>query len=101
MLAQDGPARTRPVRSRRWSRHLDAATPNRLPLAYLSPSQAVLASEGLDATTWQELSRTDAVQEVIDQPGRRLGRHPRRRRAAVPFAVAVQRVQVDQPERAA
>ena len=36
-----------------------------LPLAYLSPSQVVIAFQGYDPQTWQELSRADAVQEVI------------------------------------
>lgn len=36
-----------------------------LPLAYLSPSQVVIAFEGHDSQAWQELSTTDAVQEVL------------------------------------
>jgi PAS domain S-box-containing protein len=36
-----------------------------LPLAYLSKNQVVIASERFDTQTWQELSRTDAVQEVL------------------------------------
>jgi two-component system, OmpR family, phosphate regulon sensor histidine kinase PhoR len=36
-----------------------------LPLAYLSPNQVVIASEGYDVATWQELSQADAVREVL------------------------------------
>lgn len=42
---------------------------DQLPLAYLSPNQVVVASQGLDEATWQELSRAAAVSEVLDDAG--------------------------------
>ncbi|MDQ1372779.1 MAG: two-component system, OmpR family, sensor histidine kinase VicK [Actinomycetota bacterium] len=38
---------------------------DQLPLAYITPSLVVIAFKGYDAQTWQELSRTDVVQEVL------------------------------------
>jgi PAS domain S-box-containing protein len=92
-LAQDGPARTSPSVANALTT-LSANFTNRLPMAYVSRGQAVLASVGLENQTWQDLSQTDVVRQAAGE--NRIG-------ATIDvvdgqgFAIAVERVAGIQP----